>query len=133
MTQDPIQHHYVLIFIIAISSTRNQTEPTAMVFSLFVLCLTIHLNPLTAAEEFPWSSILADLPLPPKNNGSRIDLSVRMDEKNLCNHDFCSCHEPFVLKCNGAGAELSLNPFEFSLPQTVTEVRQKFGLFEFFL
>ena len=102
-----------------------------MVLSLFVLCLTIHLNPLTAAEELPWSSILADLPLPPKNNGSRIDLNVRMDEKNLCNHEFCSCDEPFVLKCNGAGANFSLNPWEFPLPNTVAEVRQKFGIFEF--
>ena len=103
-----------------------------MMLSLFILLLTVQLNPLAMAQKLPWSSIQQELSMPPKNNGSRINPDVleegewglRMDIDSLCLHQFCSCDEPFVLQCNCAGAEIALRPFEFSLPNTVTEVRK---------
>ena len=106
-----------------------------MMLSFLFLTLTVQLNQLATAMELPWSSILQELSPPPPKNASRInpdvleegDWGLRMNIDSLCLHQFCSCDEPFVLQCNCAGAQISLRPFEFSLPNSVTEVRKLEG------
>ena len=106
-----------------------------MMLSFVFLALTAQLNPLATGQELPWSSIQQELSLPAPNNASRInsdvldggDWGLRMNIDSLCLHQFCPCDEPFVLQCNCAGAQIALRPFQFSLPNSVTEVRKLEG------